>query len=176
MVLQTKKIERDWILVTYDVHADDNLRERIRFKLLKEMGAIYQNDSVYLVPQKVHSAEEIKKWGKQNWNINLVVFGLDATLDDCKDITKRYVRDLRDRKKKVAEDIEKYWEQIMEVEEGKRTFSGFHNKVKNSEIDFIELKKLINRYGNKHDEFKVESLYIVLQKLKKRYERFVDSQ
>lgn len=174
-MLQTKKIERDWILVTYDVHADDNLRERIRFKLLKEMGAIYQNDSVYLVPKKVHSANEIKKWGENNFSINLVVFGLDATLDDCKGITKRYVRDLRDRKKKVAEDIEKYWEQIVEVEEGDRTFSGFHNKVKNSEKDFDELKKLINLYGNKHDEFKVESLWIVLQKLKKRYQRFVDS-
>ena len=78
-MIQTKKIERDWILVTYDVQrGDDGLRDKIRDKLLRKMGAIYQNDSVYLVPKKIHNADEIKSWGKENFNINLVVFGLDA--------------------------------------------------------------------------------------------------
>ena len=61
MVLQTKKIERDWILLTYDVSTEINdERDRFREALIKEMGALYQNDSVYLLPKKIHSINE--KW------------------------------------------------------------------------------------------------------------------
>lgn len=175
-MIQTKRIERDWILVTYDVKADDTLRDMIRHKLLKHMGAIYQNDSVYLVPKKIHNADEIKKWGKDNFNINLIVFGLDATLDDCKTLSKRYVADLRNRKRDVNEQSQRVWERLIEIEENIddpdiSRLTGIHKMIEGITGQYDELRKLINRYGNKTDEFKLERLFAIVEKCSKRYDR-----
>jgi len=176
-MIQTKKIERDWILVTYDVQdGDDTLRDRLRHKLTKKMGAIYQNDSVYLVPKKIHNAEEIKRWGRDNFNLNLVVFGLDATLEDCKSLSKRYVQDLQNKKKDVNLESQRVWERLVEIEENLddpdiSRLTGIHKMIEGIKGQYDELRKLINRYGNKQDEFKLERLFAITEKCEKRYEK-----
>lgn len=174
LVLQTKKIERDWILVTYDISTDlNNQRDIFRDDLRDKMGAIYQNDSVYLLPKKIHSIEEIKRFAR-SYGVNIVLFGLDADLQTCKSISKRYVQDLRDRRKDVKELCFEAWERILQAEKADEGLTGFHNVVKEIEEELSKFRFLINRYGNKHDEWKLESLVDDYKRVKRRYEKVME--
>lgn len=176
MVYQTKKIERDWILLTYDISTDYNdERDRFRDDLIWKMGAIYQNDSVYLVPKKIHSIQEIKNFAK-SYDVNIVIFGLDADLTECKTISKRYVRDLRDRRSEIKDIIFDAWERLLTVESNleDESLTGFHNKIKEIKEEFNQFRFLINRYGNKHDEWKLESLWDDVKRVERRYVKIME--
>lgn len=174
MVLQTKKIERDWILVTYDISTQDNdQRDKFREHLKDDMGAIYQNDSVYLLPKKIHSIEEIKRFAR-SYSVNIVLFGLDTDLKTCKSISKRYVQDLKDRRKFVKELSFEAWERILQAERADEGLTGFHNTIKEIDEELSKFRFLINRYGNKHDEWKLESLIDDYKRIKRRYEKLME--
>lgn len=174
MVLQTKKIERDWILVTYDISTELNSqRDTFRDDLRDKMGAIYQNDSVYLLPKKIHSIEEIKRFAR-SYGVNIVLFGLDTDFQTCKSISKRYVQDLRDRRKVVKELCFEAWERILQAERADEGLTGFHNVIKELEEELSKFRFLINRYGNKHDEWKLESLVDDYKRVKRRYEKVME--
>ena len=174
LVLQTKKIERDWFLVTYDISTEFNdQRDRFRDDLIRKMGAMYQNDSVYLLPKKVHSIDEIKRFAR-SYQVNIVLFGLDADFKTCKSISKRYVQDLRDRRKYVKDLAFEAWERIMQAERADEGLTGFHNVIKEIEEEIKKFRFLINRYGNKHDEWKLESLNDDHKRVKRRYEKLME--
>jgi len=171
MVLQTKKIERDWILLTYDVSTEINdERDRFREALIKEMGALYQNDSVYLLPKKIHSINEIKEFAK-NYDVNIVIFGLDADIKSCKSISKKYVHILHQRRQDVKDTILDALDAIAVVKSNleDESLTGFHNKLKEIDMLFEHFEGLCTKYGNKHDEWKIKSLRADVQKVKKRY-------
>jgi len=162
MVLQTKKIERDWILLTYDVSVVNNdKRDTFREDLKMRMGALYQNDSVYLLPKKIHSIRQIEEFAK-GYGINVVLFGLDANIESCKDISKRYVKILK----------EKAWDRLSTVERNlDESLTGFHNKVKEVKMLYDHYNNLATKYGNNQDEWKIESLEDDIERLEKRFDK-----
>lgn len=172
MVLQTKKIERDWILLTYDISIqNNNQRDKFRDDLIWEMGALYQNDSVYLLPKKIHSIQEIKRFAKQ-YGVNIVLFGLDADLESCKTISKRYVKVLRDRRKDVKQTIKEALDRLEVVSRNKdESLTGFHNKIKEVEMLFNHYDELCEKYGNKQDEWNVDGLSRDVDRVKSKYEK-----
>ncbi len=177
MVLQTKKIERDWILLTYDVGIEHNdQRDRFRQALVWEMGALYQNDSVYLLPKKIHSIQEIQKFARK-YRVNIVIFGLDADLDSCKKISNKYVKILKDRRKDVKDTIQDTLDALAVIKANLKdeSLTGFHNKMKEIDMLFEHYESLANKYGNKHDEWKVDSLKDDVERVKKRYEEISES-
>lgn len=172
MVLQTKKIERDWILITYDVSTEINdERDRFRDDLKEDMGAIYQNDSVYLLPKKIHSIQQIKNFAK-SYDVNIVIFGLDADLTESKSISKRYIKDLKERRIRVKDKIYVAWEKLLDTESNpKQSLTGFHNKIKEINEKFSTYKFLVSKYGNKQDEWKLESLWDDVKRVERRYQK-----
>lgn len=173
MVLQTKKIERDWILLTYDVSVLNNdKRDSFRMDLKQRMGALYQNDSVYLLPKKIHTIKQIEEFAKGH-GINVVLFGLDANIDTCKDISKRYVKILKERRKGIKDLFWEAWDRLSTVERNLKdeSLTGFHNKVKEVKMLYDHYNNLATKYGNKQDEWKIESLEDDIERLEKRFDR-----
>jgi len=171
MVIQTKKIERDWILLTYDISIqNNNQRDTFRKNLIWEMGALYQNDSVYLLPKKIHSLQEIKRFAKQH-GVDIVLFGLDADLESCKTISKKYVSIIHQRRKDVKDTIKEASKRLKEVESNdQETLTGFHKTIAKIENLFDHYDELCEKYGNKHDEWEVDSLGKDVDKVIDKYE------
>lgn len=175
MVLQTKKIERDWILLTYDVSVVNNdKRDTFREDLKMRMGALYQNDSVYLLPKKIHSLKQIEEFAK-GYGINVVLFGLDANIEACKDISKRYVKILKERRKNIKDLFWEAWDRLSTVERNLKdeSLTGFHNKIKEVKVLYDHYNNLATKYGNNQDEWKIESLDDDIARLEKRFDRIM---
>jgi len=171
MVIQTKKIEKDWILLTYDISVEhNNDRDTFREDLVRKMGALYQNDSVYLLPKKVHSLKQIREFA-QGYGVNVVLFGLDADLKACKDISKRYVKILKDRRKNIKDLFWEAWDRLSTVERNIKDegLTGFHNKLKELQTLYEHYNNIATKYGNNKDEWKIESLEDDLERLDKRF-------
>lgn len=171
MVIQTKKIEKDWILLTYDVSNNQD-RDDFRIDLIKQMGALYQNDSVYLLPKKVHSIKQIEEFAK-GYGVNIVLFGLDANIEACKDISKRYVKILKERRKNIKDLFWEAWDRLSTVERNIKDegLTGFHNKVKELKVLYKHYENIAVKYGNKQDEWKLESLDDDIARLEKKFEK-----
>ena len=173
MVLQTKKIEKDWILLTYDVSVLKNdKRDSFRMDLKRSMGALYQNDSVYLLPKKIHTIRQIEEFAEGH-GINVVLFGLDANLESSKDISHRYVKLLKQRRKDIKNLFWEAWDRLSTVERNLKdeSLTGFHNKVKEVKMLYDHYNNLASKYGNKQDEWKIESLDEDIERLEKRFDR-----
>lgn len=173
MVIQTKKIEKDWILLTYDVSVEHNSkRDDFRMDLVKDMGGLYQNDSVYLLPKKVHTLKQIEEFAK-GYGVNVVLFGLDADLKACKDISKRYVKLLKQRRKDIKDLFWEAWDRLSVVERNLEDegLTGFHNKLRELQTLYEHYNEIATKYGNNQDEWKIESLEDDLERLDKKYEK-----
>ncbi len=181
-----RKESASWILVTYDVRENNAKRNSIREKI-KIMGGLYKNDSTYLVPKSVKSADEIKEWGKHS-DINHFVLGMHV--EDklaVKTLTQAYIGKLLEDIKEIKESAKKSFKVLQIIEENIElseeelkdkfnvSFRGFHNVVKYTRIRSTDIEELVQNYGNNDDEFEIQMLYTFIDKLEQRFERIKET-
>lgn len=147
----------------------------MREKLIYHFGGMQHTQSCYLIPKTVASQMELEDWGKDN-KVKLVIFGLDTSYEQSKSFTQHYVKMLENRLKEVDERIEQFWDRLEEIENNlddpeTSSMTGIHKILEGIDIEFEEIQKIINRYGNKHDIFQLNKIVVFTNKCKDRYER-----
>lgn len=169
----------NWILVCYDFDATDegNIeRALMRNELTgKPFYAKMMTQSVYYLPESMASLETVRRWAKSK-NANIVVFGnIDANIDDRRKLAKGYVRFLKDLVEETKEIAIRIKDDLQEFEENiddpETTLRGWHTKVSGITNRYEELRKAINRVGDKKDELHLEMMSAYIEKLQIRYER-----
>lgn len=136
--------------------------------------------SVYFLPDSMASRATIEHWARSQ-NATIVVFGADLDLAGQRRFAKNYLRYLKDLRKEMREiavqvmtDLQDY-EDALDKTIGTRkkvpSLKGWHLKVSAITNRFEELRKSINKVGDKDDELELQMLSAYIEKVIKRYER-----
>jgi len=168
-------------------------RNSFRDKLIR-LGAVCQTASTYLLPIRVikhkdldHEITElseaedfIRAWGT-DLKVKIFTYGMELTTPRSIEIlSKAYVQQLKDRLeemnlflsgayddfKKVADDCEK---------DIKTNTRGFHRKIEVIDKKVQEVQELINRYGNKEDQFELQKITSTAKDITRAYGRMQDA-
>ncbi len=183
MTLQEQLIKSNWILVAYDFDSttDNGNYERaeLRGELVRKFRAKMMSQSVYFLPDTMASRATIERWARSH-NATIFVFGAD--LDDAgqRRFAKTYLRYLKDLRKEMREiavvvmtDLQDY-EDALDKTIGTRkkvpSLKGWHLKIKAITNRFEELRKSIEKVGDKDDELELQMLSSYIEKIVKRYE------
>ena len=184
MTLQEQLIKSNWILVAYDFDSTTENgnyeRAELRGELVRKFRAKMMSQSVYFLPDTMASRATIERWARSH-NATIFVFGAD--LDDAgqRRFAKTYYRYLKDLRKEMREIAVQVMVQLQDYEdslgqklkkgEKEPSLKGWHLKVSAIENRFEELRKSINKVGDKDDELELQVLSAYIEKVVKRYER-----
>lgn len=155
-------------------------RAEMRGELTRKFRAKMMTQSVYFLPDTMASRATIERWGRSH-NANIVVFGADLDDVGTKRFAKNYLRYLKDLRKEMREiavqvmvDLQDY-EDALDKTIGTRkkvpSLKGWHLKVSAITNRFEELRKSINKVGDKDDELELQMLSSYIEKVVIRYER-----
>ena len=169
-------MESKMILVCYDF--SDNLE---RAKLREELTsypfyAKMMTQSVYYLPDyDGKTLRAVRKWANQS-DADIVVFGdVNTTLKDQKALVKGYYTHLQEVVGEITDTTERIREELLDFEEKIEdpdvTLRGWATKVSSIKNRFEEIRSMINKVGDKHDEFHLDMIATFVEKLDKRYER-----
>ena len=90
-----KKIERDWILVCYDIPASENAFRKYVLRSLRKLGALQFTESVYYMPytsQGLNAANQIGQTGSV-----YVFYSKLPELEQAQTLTRQYFLELVSR-------------------------------------------------------------------------------
>lgn len=166
-------VEEGWLLIAYDI-TGNVIRNKVRRKL-QQIGSMPYTQSVFMIPNTVQSKQDLMEWSREN-GVRLAVFNTVLEDLEIKDINSRYKKWLKGDLEEVGETAQHVWEELKEVEEalGKddgTRINGLYKKVDGVANRFTHISAIINRYGNKDDEFRLETLHATVEKLKNRLDR-----
>ncbi len=189
MTLEEKMMKDDMILLCYDFHKKDEsgAEAKERADLRKEITkkpiyALMHTQSVYYLPATMASFEVMKRWARSKY-AEIVVFGnVELDIDVKRKFVNKYISHLRIILRDVNEKAKRCRREILDFEEDidnpDETLRGWHKKVGDIVYDFEEIRKAINRVGNKNisnEEFELDKLAVYVQyHLVERYERVRD--
>lgn len=101
------ELERDWILITYDIPRDQDAERKRVIRALKKIGALKHTDSVYYLPGSDKAMEIAKSLPGEAY-----VWRSSPTSDiQAKELTENYYT-------QIVEGIEKLENRLEELEDG----------------------------------------------------------
>ena len=167
----------------------NSTRNWLREKLLRQYGAIYQSDSLYLLPiivmrndegkmMPIGEAQEfLEAWGRKEGVIIHTMANKLATERDIENVSKAYYKVLRDRFTEMDESLETAHDKLLDLENNvavdpKKTIRGIHRIVDAIEDRTFEAQELVNRYGDpKKDQFHMTQISATTKSIRETFER-----
>ena len=167
----------------------NSTRNWLREKLLRQYGAIYQSDSLYLLPiivmrneqgkmMPIGEAQEfLEAWGRKKGVIINTMANKLVTDRDIENVSKAYYKVLRDRFSEMDESLQVAHEKILELEndvavDTKKTIRGIHRIVDAIESRTNEAQELVNRYGDpKKDQFHMTQISATTKEIRTTFEK-----
>ena len=164
-------------------------RNSFRDKLIR-LGAVCQTASTYLLPIRVmidksldheltelSEAEEfIRAWGTDK-KVEIFSYGVELkTPRSIETLSKAYVQQLKDRLKEMDKFLLSAYDDFDKVandceKDIKTNTRGFHRKIEVIDKNVEDVQKLINRYGNKNDQFELTKITSTKDNIARAYGR-----
>jgi len=164
-------------------------RNWLRENLLRKYGAMYQSDSLYLLPilvmrdkngnrMEINEAQKfLEAWGEEEGVTIHTMANKLATERDIDNVSKAYYKVLRDRFTEMDESLEEAHNKLLDLEndvavDPKKTIRGIHRIVDAIESRTFEAQELVNRYGDpKKDQFHMTQIAGTTEKIRTTFER-----
>lgn len=195
---QEKMIEDKMILVCYDLK-DNMTRAKFREQLTSyPFYGKMMTESVYYLPETIASLRAVRKFANSikldHSSDQIVVFGdVNTKLKDQKKLVIEYVTHLQEIVHEVDSTTERIRDELLEFEENihldeievmekqsngkmmkvikQNNLRGWATKVSSIRNRFEEIRTMINKVGDKHDEFELDKISSLVDKLDERFER-----
>ncbi len=164
-------------------------RNWLRENLLRKYGAMYQSDSLYLLPilvmrdkngnrMEINEAQKfLEAWGEEEGVTIHTMANKLATERDIDNVSKAYYKVLRDRFTEMDESLQIAHDKLLDLEndvavDTKKTIRGIHRIVDAIESRTFEAQELVNRYGDpKKDQFHMTQISATTKSIRETFER-----
>lgn len=168
----------------------NSTRNWLREKLLRHYGAIYQSDSLYLLPINVmvnpetgqkmqigEAQEFLEAWGlKAGVKIHTMANKL-VTERDIDNVSKAYYKVLRDRFDEMDQSLLEAHNKLIDLEnevvtDPEKNIRGIHRIVDAIEARTEEAQELVSRYGDpQKDQFHMTQIKATTKLIRETFER-----
>ncbi len=164
-------------------------RNWLRENLLRKYGAMYQSDSLYLLPilvmrdkngnrMEINEAQKfLEAWGEEEGVTIHTMANKLATNRDIDNVSKAYYKVLRDRFTEMDESLQIAHDKLLDLEndvavDTKKTIRGIHRIVDAIESRTFEAQELVNRYGDpKKDQFHMTQISATTKSIRETFNR-----